>query len=84
MAAAKKPLPECEIGGQVRVPDPRHVRPDGSIVVQCIGGPCDRKEMRLYPPFDTPVEFPTGFYHLSPPHRARGKDVLMFSKKESE
>lgn len=79
---AAKPLPMCEIGGSVREPNPRARKPDGSIIVQCVGGPCDRKEIRLYPPFDTPVEFPTGFYQLSPSPRVNGKDVLTFSRKE--
>lgn len=80
MAAAKKlpPLPVVEIGGSDRVLNPRDRRPDGSIIMQCIGGPYDRRDLRIYPPFDEPVAIGNGVYELAGPVRKNGKDVLAF------
>ena len=63
MSAAAKPLPEVRVGGSVRTLNPRsNARmADGSIRIQCVGGPYDRKEVRLYPPYDEPFDVLDGY-----------------------
>jgi|JI9StandDraft_1071089.scaffolds.fasta_scaffold00275_41 hypothetical protein len=83
MAAKKKqaPLPVLNIGGAVRELRPQDRRPDGSVILQCHGGPYDRRQLRLYPPFNDPVVVADGVYRLAGPAQQGGADGLLFQRE---
>ncbi len=78
---AKAPLPPVQVGDEFRPVNPRDRRPDDSVMLQCVGGPYDRKVVRVYPPYDDPIPLPEGSYYLSGPVRKNGKDVLTYHKE---